>query len=868
MTNGYVDDYYFDPFGQSQENDQYHRLNGGNQSASGSSLSPQLASRLPAPPRFMSSSNQVNPHSHPHGSSYLPIRRNSVCPSPYSEELSYPAVYSPGSTCPSPLSPPFQLHPLSFDPFAAPGPSSLQRHSSATWHTNCTSEFTKIGNESWVDTSGSMVALAKLDEREVEGVGLVPPSAPKGAVGSENERIQLRSASPARKNRQRKVLFSLAGLVLVIVIIIIATVVSLRKSRLADLGRVNPADGTVVTATGDLLKLWGGNGDKITSDNGTTFEYKNPLGGTWVAVPFNDTAKAQADSLPLNQPWDYSNRRILGVNLGGWLVLEPFITPYMFEPFSSHDANGQAPTVVDEWTLSTALGDKLATTLEEHYRTFITEEDFMQIAAAGLNWVRLPVGWWMIETWDGEPFLEGVSFKYFLKALEWARKYGLRVNLDLHAVPGSQNGFNHGGKLGSINFLIGLMGVANAQRTLNYIRTLTQFITQPQYVNVVPMFSVLNEALVQKIGVPQMRSFYLEVYQMMRGITGYGVGKGPMMVIHDGFQGTGAGHTGWGGFLKGADRLGLDTHTYFAFDKQSNDSLGYNSYKPCTYWAKGFNQTNTEFGFNLAGEYSLAVNDCGLWLNNVGVGSRYDGTYPNTTAPDTKNFPMVGSCDPWKDYRTWTPDMKKSIADLAATSQDAMQNSFFWTWKISRSIRTPDVKPNPMWDYQLGLQQGWIRPDARASVGACLTVAAQQGAAAPVQPWSGKFEDWQIGEGSNAPRTIDPAQIALYGQWPPKQIFVQQGENPVYPDVNNLPQYTPTGTPVVLKPDASNSRGSSASGPIGPGTGWANDSDKAGWYVPIKDCQYPNPWAAGGLPAPNAPFCGSQSSKTSSSRGR
>ncbi|KAI9609000.1 hypothetical protein KEM48_003171, partial [Puccinia striiformis f. sp. tritici PST-130] len=761
---------------------------------SGSSLSPQLASRLPAPPRFMSSSNQVNPHSHPHGSSYLPIRRNSVCPSPYSEELSYPA-----------------------------------RHSSATWHTNCTSEFTKIGNESWVDTSGSMVALAKLDEREVEGVGLVPPSAPKGAVGSENERIQLRSASPARKNRQRKVLFSLAGLVLVIVIIIIATVVSLRKSRLADLGRVNPADGTVVTATGDLLKLWGGNGDKITSDNGTTFEYKNPLGGTWVAVPFNDTAKAQADSLPLNQPWDYSNRRILGVNLG----------------------------VVDEWTLSTALGDKLATTLEEHYRTFITEEDFMQIAAAGLNWVRLPVGWWMIETWDGEPFLEGVSFKYFLKALEWARKYGLRSEW-----------LQSRRQTGVHQFLIGLMGVANAQRTLNYIRTLTQFITQPQYVNVVPMFSVLNEALVQKIGVPQMRSFYLEVYQMMRGITGYGVGKGPMMVIHDGFQGTGAGHTGWGGFLKGADRLGLDTHTYFAFDKQSNDSLGYNSYKPCTYWAKGFNQTNTEFGFNLAGEYSLAVNDCGLWLNNVGVGSRYDGTYPNTTAPDTKNFPMVGSCDPWKDYRTWTPDMKKSIADLAATSQDAMQNSFFWTWKISRSIRTPDVKPNPMWDYQLGLQQGWIRPDARASVGACLTVAAQQGAAAPVQPWSGKFEDWQIGEGSNAPRTIDPAQIALYGQWPPKQIFVQQGENPVYPDVNNLPQYTPTGTPVVLKPDASNSRGSSASGPIGPGTGWANDSDKAGWYVPIKDCQYPNPWAAGGLPAPNAPFCGSQSSKTSSSRGR
>jgi len=31
------------------------------------------------------------------------------------------------------------------------------------------------------------------------------------------------------------------------------------------------------------------------------------------------------------------------------------------------------------------------------------------------------------------------------KAIEWCRKYGLRVNLDLHAVPGAQNPWNHSG---------------------------------------------------------------------------------------------------------------------------------------------------------------------------------------------------------------------------------------------------------------------------------------------------------------------------------------------------------------------------------------------------------------------------------------
>jgi len=68
---------------------------------------------------------------------------------------------------------------------------------------------------------------------------------------------------------------------------------------------------------------------------------------------------------------------------------------------------------------------ELAEVMEEHYKTFIvsppslsaisltlqTEKDFADIAAAGLNWVRIPIGYWAIETQDDEPFLEGVSWK-------------------------------------------------------------------------------------------------------------------------------------------------------------------------------------------------------------------------------------------------------------------------------------------------------------------------------------------------------------------------------------------------------------------------------------------------------------------------
>lgn len=34
-----------------------------------------------------------------------------------------------------------------------------------------------------------------------------------------------------------------------------------------------------------------------------------------------------------------------------------------------------------------------------------------------------------------------ILFRYFLKAVGWARKYGIRINLDLHTLPGSQNGY-------------------------------------------------------------------------------------------------------------------------------------------------------------------------------------------------------------------------------------------------------------------------------------------------------------------------------------------------------------------------------------------------------------------------------------------
>ncbi|EMD31782.1 glycoside hydrolase family 5 protein, partial [Gelatoporia subvermispora B] len=296
-----------------------------------------------------------------------------------------------------------------------------------------------------------------------------------------------------------------------------------------------------------------------------------------------------------------------------------------------------------------------------------TEVDFAEIAAAGLNWIRLPVPYWAVETWPGEPFLAKTAWNYVLLALQWARKYGLRVYLELHTAPGSQNGYNHSGREGPINFLNGPMGVANADRTFGYIRVLAEFISQNQYEDVVQMFGVINEPLLGIIGRDQLTRFYLQSHDMLREITG--IGKGAYMVIHDGFQGTGS----WADFLPGSQRIILDTHPYVAFGGGLDAPL--DSWPPAA--CRGFqtNASQTTFGITITGEFSAAINDCGEWIKGVNVNASFS------------------NCTPWNDWPNWTQDMKDGVKQFVMAEMDAMHvpGWFFWTWKVRKST-IPSVK--------------------------------------------------------------------------------------------------------------------------------------------------------------------------------
>ena len=74
--------------------------------------------------------------------------------------------------------------------------------------------------------------------------------------------------------------------------------------------------------------------------------------------------------------------RINGVNLGGWLVLERWMTPGLFR------ASGEEDEI---WLHRSTDPAELERLLRRHRDTYITEDDFRAISAHGLNLVRIPV---------------------------------------------------------------------------------------------------------------------------------------------------------------------------------------------------------------------------------------------------------------------------------------------------------------------------------------------------------------------------------------------------------------------------------------------------------------------------------------------
>lgn len=121
-----------------------------------------------------------------------------------------------------------------------------------------------------------------------------------------------------------------------------------------------------------------------------------------------------------------------GVNLGNWLLLEKWMSPQVFAGTSADD----------EYSLCEALGPAASRQLERHRDTFITDRDFHWLSQHGVNSVRLPFGYWLLD--PDPPFV--ASPAHLDRAVALAEEHGLKVLLDLHGLPGSQGPYDHTGR--------------------------------------------------------------------------------------------------------------------------------------------------------------------------------------------------------------------------------------------------------------------------------------------------------------------------------------------------------------------------------------------------------------------------------------
>ena len=236
--------------------------------------------------------------------------------------------------------------------------------------------------------------------------------------------------------------------------------------------------------------------------------------------------------------------KLHGVNLGGWLVLEKWIKPSLFA--------GQ--TAEDEYSLSQALGkEKAAALLQKHRESWITADDFKWLAAHGINSVRLPVGYWVAE--DNPPFITG------LETMDWAfrmaKANGLSVLLDLHGVPGSQNGWDHSGRQGAIAWPTSKDNVAHSLRVIEDLAARCQ-----DFDNLLGI-ELVNEPR-DVVPLEILKSYYQEGYQRVRKHLG---AERAAVVFHDSFR-----PFAWNNFMLEAEygNVILDTHLYQCFSDQDH----------------------------------------------------------------------------------------------------------------------------------------------------------------------------------------------------------------------------------------------------------------------------------------------------------
>ncbi|KAJ7725258.1 glycoside hydrolase family 5 protein [Mycena olivaceomarginata] len=132
--------------------------------------------------------------------------------------------------------------------------------------------------------------------------------------------------------------------------------------------------------------------------------------------------------------------KIYGVNLGSWLVLEPWMLPQEWLDMGGQHCDDCSTCIGSEFEFAKAFPDTVDKTFKGHWESWFNQADVDALVDAGINTVRIPLGYWIIEALVDRTteFYPRGGLDQLRRGLQQLHKAGIVAILDHHALPGVQ----------------------------------------------------------------------------------------------------------------------------------------------------------------------------------------------------------------------------------------------------------------------------------------------------------------------------------------------------------------------------------------------------------------------------------------------
>lgn len=399
-------------------------------------------------------------------------------------------------------------------------------------------------------------------------------------------------------------------------------------------------------------------------------------------------------------------KKIKGVNLGNWLVLEKWMLPELFEGTGAED---------EVWLNRKMNPAELKEKMKEHRDTFITEQDFAFIKEQGIWLLRIPVPYFIFG--DQPPFNGCVE--YLDKAFDWAEKYGLQILIDLHTVPGSQNGYDNGGLTGvckwcknpeEVEFALtvlerlakrygqreGLYGIEVLNEPISFL----VYATAPSTGKAVDKEEAKGSGYVP---LPFLENFYRNAYRRLRKI----LPENKTIVFHDGFR-----LRHWGKFFhkEHMKNVVLDTHIYI-FAMESFVPI----HMPWVYQI--YIKSQQRLIERIQRDVPVVVGEwciCNKYAEKAVSQAKSEETAAKEKQEKTTSEVKLAEDISDKSAKVIEQDelRKKRYLEIAAMQLQAWESGagwIYWSYQFKPNRKEPlDEKWKESWDFSRCVENGWI----------------------------------------------------------------------------------------------------------------------------------------------------------------